>query len=123
MKQPKKAQESTSGFFPADSQFDNPLEKAFMPPETDTADIEETAHFLNYTTPKGAYCELWWKGGDGGTPLLSYLVDKAGAHYLASLSQPKLDGNPAFANLEEARDKFIVLARAFYESPKKGPAS
>ena len=34
MKQPKKAQVSTSGFFPADSQFDNPGVRGVMEQKT-----------------------------------------------------------------------------------------
>jgi hypothetical protein len=83
-----------------------------MPPGADAGAIEETAHVLNYTTPAGRYCELWWKGGDSGLPLLAYLVDEKGARYLPRLSQPKMDGRRKYASLEEARDIFKALAKA-----------
>lgn len=108
------SQESISELFPSDTRFPEPIRDAPMPPETDAGCVEETAHVLNYTTPRGRYCELWWKGGDGGLPLLAYLVDEKGAHYLPRLSQPKANGRRKYKSLEEARDIFIALARAHY---------
>lgn len=108
------SQESVSELFPEDSRFQDPFRNATVPPGTDVADIEEEAHVLNYTTPGGKYCELWWRGGDGGTPLLAYLVDARGAHYLPELSQPKVEGREKFSTIEEARDRFMALAKRFY---------
>jgi hypothetical protein len=113
--QPSRSQESTSDLFPSDSRFpDNVIENVYMPPDTVTGDIEATAHVLNYITPAGHYCELWWKGLDSGIPILAYLVDENGAHYLPRLSQPKENGEPKYATLEEARDIFTALAKAHY---------
>jgi hypothetical protein len=110
-----KFQESTSDFFPNDSRFpDDVIENVYMPPDTVTGDIEATAHVLNYITTAGHYCELWWKGLDSGIPILAYLVDENGAHYLPRLSQPKENGEPKYATLEEARDIFTALAKAHY---------
>lgn len=107
--------ESTSDFFPSDSHFpDNVIENVYMPPNTAIGDIEASAHVLNYTTPAGHYCELWWKGLDSGIPLLAYLVDDNGAHYLDRLSQPQENGKAKFATLEEARDIFTELAKVQY---------
>ena len=109
------SQESISELFPSTSHFpDNVIADAYMPPETAAGDIEETAHVLNYTTPTGCYCELWWKGLDSGVPLLAYLVDEEGPHYLPELSQPLEDGEPKYADLEEARNMFKALAKAYY---------
>ncbi|HAH07396.1 MAG TPA: hypothetical protein DCM05_12905 [Elusimicrobia bacterium] len=109
-----RSKEYTSGFFPADTRFPEPIRDAPMPPDADAGSIEETAHVLNYVTPEGRYCELWWKGGDGGLPLLAYLVDEKGAHYLSRLSQPKAEGRRKYKSLEEARDIFRALAKAHY---------
>jgi hypothetical protein len=101
--------------FPRETRFTRPLEGAHIPPGADTGDIEEEAHVLNYTTTDGQnYCELWWAGGDAGTPLLAYLVDETGSHYLPELSQPKVDGAEPFGGLQEAQERFVRLAEKFY---------
>jgi hypothetical protein len=69
---------------------------------------------VSYTTPRGNYAELWWKGADGGTPILSYLVDKNGARFLEELSQLKEEGKMPFASNEQARPTFAKLASRFY---------
>ena len=52
---------------------------------------------------------------DSGVPLLAYLVDEAGPHYLPELSQPEEEGEPKYADLEEARDMFKALAKTYYK--------
>jgi hypothetical protein len=104
-----------SELFPEDSRFgDDPLASAPVPNGTDVEEIEEQAHVVNYTTASGRYCELWWQGGDAGTPILAYLVDEEGPHYLNELSQPEADGEPPFASLEQAQEQFVHLAERFY---------
>ena len=51
---------------------------------------------------------------DSGVPLLAYLVDDEGPHYLPELSQPLEEGEPKYADLEEARTMFKALAKAYY---------
>jgi hypothetical protein len=45
---------------------------------------------------------------------LAYLVDEEGPHYLPELSQPEEEGEPKYANLEEASNMFKALAKAYY---------
>ncbi len=86
-----------------------------MPSDTDLGDIEEESHVVDYRTADGKHaCELWWTGGDSGTPILSYLVDEAGAHYLPTLSQPQVDGDEPFQTVGDAAQGFTALAEEHY---------
>jgi len=111
-----------STLFPSDSRYGNRIMDAPIPAGTNPSDVEESAHVLNYTLASGNYCELWWKGGDAGVPLIAYLVDANGPHYLPELSQPSADGAPAFANLDEAKSRFVALAENLYAVPVDIPA-
>jgi len=106
---------TASALFPSETKFPNALQGVQFPADVDAAAIEEEAHVLSYTTASGEnYCELWWAGGDAGTPLLAYLVDDEGAHPLPKLSQPKANGEPPFEDLMQAKQRFLQLAEAHY---------
>ena len=112
---PGNATGELSALFPPTSQFIRPLEMAWVPSDTDLGDIEEESHVVDYRTADGRHsCELWWTGGDGGTPILSYLVDESGAYYLATLSQPRVDGDKPFLTVEDAAQSFTTLAEEHY---------
>jgi len=108
---PRPAPGQLSPLFPEMSLFDAPLANAPVPADADLDEVEEEAHVVSYTTANGERtCELWWMGGDGGTPILAYLVDGDGAHYLPELSQPSAEGESPFGSVEEAAKRFAELA-------------
>jgi hypothetical protein len=106
-----------SALFPPTSRYQRPFVMGWAPADTDWGGIEDDAHVVDYVTADGRNtAELWWTGGDGGTPILAYLVDEQGTFYLPELSQPREDADRPFETVQDAATRFAGLAEAHYRA-------